>query len=89
MKKIDARLTYAIDLGCQRTKAEFEKMPSAIGTKYEHRVHGVCEIKDHRAIYDRGDKLPAPYIEVQLVGADVSFWTGACYLHTMELVKDA
>jgi hypothetical protein len=77
-------LQYSIDKNDAAQRAQFTAHPSAIGTKYNHRVYGDCSIQAQRPIFSRGELLPEPYIEVQLVSADVSFWTGACYLNTMK-----
>lgn len=68
-------------------RQSYERHQSAIGTKYEHPIHGVGVIIKHRPIIERGITLAPPFIEVLLEFKTTEFWTGACFLDTMEHIK--
>jgi len=83
-------MTNAREVMRQRAEAQkrkqYEKMPSGIGERYEHPVHGLGTIIEHRPVVDRGASLGPPYIEVLLEFKGFEFWTGTCYLDTMEYI---
>lgn len=70
-------------------KKSYEKMPSGLCERYEHPVHGVGRIVDHRPVVERGKELEPPFIEVLLEFEAYEFWTGACFLDTMEYIQNA